>query len=128
MINILGKVAPGLHEYLQEGVDIAHRLGPKRKDGFHRSLIILFALRRIRDAVWKSGKGCKFLRTTAASHRVDRVAREKPWPLVEKASKEGKKASFLGPCALIEGKKIDHLDIDCSLFLRKMKRTVIQLC
>ena len=117
VIDILGKVAPGLQEYLHEGIDIVHRLGPKRKDGSHRSLIVLFALRRIRDAVWKSAKGCKFLRDnklrlTEALSPEDRVAREKLWPLVEKARKEGKKASFLGPYALIEGKTIDHLDMN----------------
>ncbi|CAL8343228.1 unnamed protein product [Merluccius merluccius] len=116
VFDILRKVAPGLCEYLQEGVDIAHRLGPRRKDGSHRSIIILFALRRIRDAVWKSARGCKFLRNnrlrlTEALSPEDRLAREKLWPLVEKARKEGKKASFLGPYALIDGKKIDHLDI-----------------
>ncbi len=98
-INILGKVALGLHEYLQEGVDIVHRLDPKRKDGSHRSLIILFALRRVRDAVWKSAKGCSFLqdnklRPTEALSPEDRVAREKLWPLVEKARKEGKRRPF----------------------------------
>lgn len=110
VINILGKVAPGLHEYLQEGDDIVHRLGTKRTDGFHQSLIILFD-------DWKSAKSCKFLQDnkmclTEAPCPEDRAAREKLCPLVEKARKEGEKASFLGPYALIEGKKIDHLDIN----------------
>ena len=106
VINILGKVARGLHEYLQEGVNTVHRLGPKRKNGSHWCLIILFTLRHIPDAVWRSAKGCKFLwdnklRITETLSPEDRVAREKLWPLVEKARKDGKKASFLGTYALI---------------------------
>lgn len=117
VITIIGKVAPGLQEYLEEGIDIAHRVGPKKQDGPHRSVIILFALRRIRDAVWKSAKGSKFLRDkklrlTEALSPEDRIAREKLWPLVKKAREEGKKASFLGPLALIDGKKINCADID----------------
>lgn len=70
---------------------------------------------RVCDAIWKSAKGCSFLRDsklrlTEALSPEDQVAREKLWPLVEKARKEDKKASFLGSYALIEGKKIDHLD------------------
>jgi hypothetical protein len=116
----MGKVAPGLCEYLEEGVDIVHRVGPRKHDSPqtpHRSIIILFALRRIRDAVWKCAKGCRFLRDnklrlSEALSPEDRLAREKLWPLVKKAREEGKEASFLGPFALIDGKKIDHLDIE----------------
>ncbi|XP_073326903.1 protein NLRC3-like [Pagrus major] len=39
------------------------RLETLRKDGSHRSLIVLLALRRVRDAAWKSAKGRKFLRS-----------------------------------------------------------------
>ena len=84
-IDVMGKVAPGLCEYLVEGVDIVHRVGPRKHDGPqtpHRSIIILFALRRIRDAVWKCAKGCRFLRDnklrlSEALSPEDRLAREK---------------------------------------------------
>uniref|UniRef100_A0AAV2L2R3 Uncharacterized protein n=2 Tax=Knipowitschia caucasica TaxID=637954 RepID=A0AAV2L2R3_KNICA len=116
VIIVLGKVAPGLQVYLEDGVDIAHRLGPKRTDGSNRPVIILFALRRILDAVWKCAKGCKFLRDnklrlTQALSPEDRLAREKLWPLVDKARKEGKRATLIGPFALIDGKKINHWDV-----------------
>ncbi|KAG1925882.1 hypothetical protein F2P79_025226 [Pimephales promelas] len=120
VITVIGKVTPGLQEYLEEGIDIAHRVGPKKQDGPqtpHRSVIILFALLRIRDAVWKSAKGSRFLcdkklRLTEALSPEDRIAREKLWPLVKKAREEGKKAYFLGPLALIDGIKINYADID----------------
>jgi hypothetical protein len=84
-IDVMGKVAPGLCEYLEEGVDIVHRVGPRKHDSPqtpHRSIIILFALRRIRDAVWKCAKGCRFLRDnklrlSEALSPEDRLAREK---------------------------------------------------
>lgn len=104
VINIFVKVAPVVHEYLEEGIDIAHPVGPKKPDGPHRSIIILFALRRIRAALRKNAKGCTFLRDnklriTEALSSEDRSAREKLWSLVRKAREEGKKASFLGPFA-----------------------------
>ncbi|MEQ2186556.1 hypothetical protein GOODEAATRI_029787 [Goodea atripinnis] len=43
--------------------------------------------------------------------REDKEAREKLWPLVKKAREEGKKSSFRGPSASINGKQIDHPDI-----------------
>lgn len=115
-INILGKVVPGISERMEDAVDIAHRLGPRRNDGAHRSIIILFALRRYRDAVWQAARGCKFLRDnklrlTEALSPEDRVAREKLWPLVKKARDEGKKASFRGSFALIDGKRFDFADV-----------------
>lgn len=102
VINIFGKVAPGLHEYLEEGIDTAHPVGPKKPDGPHRSIIILFALRCIRDALWKNGKGCKFihdnkLRITEALSLEDRSAREKLWPLVKKSKGGREKGIFPQP-------------------------------
>lgn len=115
-IDVLGNVVPGISDNLEEAVDIAHRLGQRRKDGSHRSIIILFALRRIRDTVWQSARGCKFLfdnklRLTEALSPEDRAAREKLWPLVKKARDEGKKASFRGAFALIDGKRLNFSDV-----------------
>ncbi|KAJ8003279.1 hypothetical protein DPEC_G00167770 [Dallia pectoralis] len=95
VINILEKVAPRVRDKLKEGVDIVHRIGPRRQDGSKRSIIILFALRLLRDAVWREAK----------------AAREKLWPLVKKARDEGKKASFRGPFVFINGKKIDSAEV-----------------
>ncbi len=98
-IDICGRVAPGIRDGLNQGVDIAHRLGPARDDGNARAIIILFAFRRVRDAVWRAAKRCKFLEdnglhlTEPLSPEV-RAAREKLWPLVKEARDAGKKASF----------------------------------
>lgn len=115
-IDILSNVVPGISERMEDAVDIAHRLGPRRKDGTCRSIIILFALRRYRDTVWQAARGCKFLRDnklrlTEALSPEDRVAREKLWPLVKKARDEGKKASFRGSFALIDGKRFDFVGV-----------------
>ncbi|KAL1261292.1 hypothetical protein QQF64_006557 [Cirrhinus molitorella] len=109
-IDICGKVAPGIRDGLSQGVDIAHRLGPARDDGKARAIIILFAFRRVRDAVWRAARRCKFLednglRLTEPLSPEDRAAREKLWPLAKAARDAGKKASFRSSFALIDGKK-----------------------
>lgn len=81
-IEVLSNVVPGISDYLEDAVDIAHRLGQRRKDGTHRSVTILFALRRFRDIVWQAARGCQFLfenklRLTEALSPEDRAAREK---------------------------------------------------
>lgn len=116
VIDVLSNVVPGISDDLEGAIDIAHRLGPKRGDGSHRSIIILFALRRFRDTVWQAARGCKFLfekklRLTEALSPEDRIAREKLWPLVKKARDEGKKASFRGSFALIDGKRFNYVDV-----------------
>ena len=116
IIEILGKVAPNIRDSLKDGVDIVHRIGQRRQDGSNRSTIILFAMRRFRDAVWKEARGSKFLldnnlRLTEALSPEEKAAREKLWPLVKKAREEGKKASFRGLFVFINGKKIDCSEV-----------------
>ncbi|KAL0203733.1 hypothetical protein M9458_001751, partial [Cirrhinus mrigala] len=116
VINILGNVVPDISERMEETVDIAHRLGPRKKDGTCRSIMILFAFRRYRDIVWQSARDCKFLRVnklrfTEALSPEDRVAREKLWPLVKKARDEGKKTSFRRSFALIDGKRFNYASV-----------------
>ncbi|KAL1250572.1 hypothetical protein QQF64_018368 [Cirrhinus molitorella] len=79
VIKVLGNVVPGVSERMEDAVDIAHRLGPRKKD--------------------------------EALSPEDRVAREKLWPLVKKARDEGKKASFRGSFALIDGKRFDYVSV-----------------
>ncbi|MEQ2182232.1 hypothetical protein GOODEAATRI_020190 [Goodea atripinnis] len=114
--DILGSTAPKLRTDLEDGIDIVHRMGQRRQDQSCRPTIILFALRRVRDAVWREAKGSKFLfdnklRITEALSPEDKEAREKLWPLVKKAREDGKKASFHGPFAFINGKKIDPPEV-----------------
>lgn len=116
ILNILGRIAPGVGVELQDSVDIVHRLGPKRTDGKSRSIIILFSQHRIRDIIWSAAKGCKFLidnklRLSEPLSPEDRATRDKLWPLVKKARDEGKKATFRNSCALIDGKQIFYSDV-----------------
>nr|XP_033488804.1 serine/threonine-protein kinase rio2 [Epinephelus lanceolatus] len=87
IIDILGNTAPKLRNNLEEGLDIVHRAGQWRQDGSSKSTIILFPLRRLRDAIWRETKGSKFLidkklRITEALSPEDKAAMEKLWPLV----------------------------------------------
>lgn len=116
VINVLGNVVPGISERMEVAVDIVHHLGPRRKDGTNRSIIILFALHHYRDTVWQAARGCKFLRDnklrlSEALSPEDRVAGEKLWLLVKKARDEGKKVSFRGSFALIDGKRFDFANV-----------------
>lgn len=113
IIGILQKVVPDAPVNFEAGVDIVHRLGPKT--GKTRSIIIMFSLRRVRDAVWQAVRRCKFLKDnnltiTEPVPPEDRAAREKLWPLVKKAREEGKRASFKDSYALIDGKKFNYAD------------------
>lgn len=115
VIEILARVTPGIRDGLQVGVDIVHRLRPKEQ-GKNRAVIILFAARRVRDTVWLAARNCGFLREnnlrfTEPLSPEDRVARNKLWPLLKKAREEGKKASFKGSFALIDGKKFPFSEV-----------------
>lgn len=115
VIKVLGKISPKIAEKLPEVVDSVHRIG-KRKDGnAARGVIIQFSMRHFRDIVWRDAKGSKFLEEAHLRLKEDlspdeRAARAKVWPLVQKAREEGKRASFIGAFAYIEGKKI-NIDI-----------------
>lgn len=103
-------------DLLDVGVDVIHHLGPPPTDAKCRSIIIGFSLKRVRDAIWQASKKCKFLilnklSITEPIPPEDRAAREKLWPLVEQARKQGKKASFKDYFALIDGKRYDYSKI-----------------
>lgn len=117
VIEVLQQVATDISvDLLDAGVDVVHRLGPPPTDEKCRSIIIRFSFRRVRDAIWQASKKCKFLlhnklSITEPLPPEDRVAREKLWPLVQKARKQGKKASFKDSHALIDGKRYDYAEV-----------------
>lgn len=116
-MDILSKVAPQINDKMALAVDIAHRLGTMKKVGSPRTIIIRFTMRFYRDIIWREAKNSGFLRDNnlrikEALTPEDAAAREKLWPLVKKARDEGKRASFRGPFAYIEGKKIDCLEVN----------------
>lgn len=116
VIDIFGKMAPDIRDGLNDGVDIAHRLGPAKNDGKARAIIVMFSLRRLRDTIWRAARRCKYLddnglRFTEPLSPEDRAAREKLRPLVKAARDAGKKASLGSLFALIDGKKHFFSDV-----------------
>lgn len=110
VIRICQKVAPEEAERLPHAIDTVHRLGDKTEDR-HRSIILQFCSRVVRDAVWRAAKECAFLQQNNLRFaedlcKADRESRKALWPLVEKARKKGKKAYFVGGRAFIDKKEI----------------------
>lgn len=114
-INHLARVVPRIKDKLEEAVDVVHRVGKQRPDGSPRHIIIRFAIRRYRDIIWMEAKNSIYLRENVSSYvkeslsKADIESRNKLWPLVLAARKEGKKAGFSGPFAVINNKRIDAI-------------------
>lgn len=88
-------VAPELTTKMSEAVDVAHRLG-RPVSGRARAVIILFALRWVRDSIWKSAKNSDYLKERKLRFGEDLTKEEKAsrallWPYIQKARNEGKK-------------------------------------
>lgn len=110
-INHLARVVPRIKDKLEEAVDVVHRVGKQRPDGSPRHIIIRFVTRRHRDIIWMEAKNSIYLRENAiyvkeSLSRADIESRNKLWPLVLAARKEGKKAGFSSPFAVINNKRI----------------------
>lgn len=112
LIDLFGKVSPEVADQLVYTLDIAHRLGP-RSEGARsgRRIIVQFLSRNVRDQIWRDARTSAILkerniRIVEDLTQSTKDARNKLWPLVERARKEGKRAGFRGPFAYIDGKKI----------------------
>lgn len=85
---------------LKDNIDIVHRLGRYDKEQKKpRATIIRFSNRTTRALIWRRAKGSAFLsenrlRFTEDLTAADRSSRQKLWPLIDAARKEGKKAHF----------------------------------
>lgn len=111
-INHLARVAPRIKDKLEDAVDVAHRVGKQRSDGSPRHIIVRFVARRHRDIIWMEAKSSIYLRENGLAikeslSKADVESRNKLWPLVQAARKEGKKAGFSGPFAIIDNRRID---------------------
>lgn len=116
VIGILTRVVPLSVERLRETVDTVHRLGKKANaatsNNMARAIIIQFAMRTVRDDVWKRSKDanvCKEMRIRFKEDfsKEDREARSKLWPLVEEARKKGRRAFLKEGYAMIDNQRID---------------------
>lgn len=110
-IGHLARVVPRIKDKLEDAVDVVHRVGKLRSDGSSRHIIIRFATRRHRDIIWMEAKSSIYLRENGLHikeflSKSDIESRNKLWPLVQAARKEGKKAGFSGPFAVINNKRI----------------------
>ncbi len=110
-ISHLARVVPWIKDKLEEAVDVVHRVGKQRSDGSPRHIIIRFVTRRHRDIIWMEAKSSIYLRENGLHikeflSKADIESRNKLWPLVQAARKEGKKAGFSGPFAVINNKRI----------------------
>lgn len=114
IVGILTRILPVSVDKIRETVDTVHRLGRRNDVATNmlpRPVIIQFALRTVRDEVWRRSREAKVckdmgIRFKEDFSREDREARAKLWPKVEEARKNGKKASLREGYALIEGKRI----------------------
>ncbi|KAK7929944.1 hypothetical protein WMY93_006339 [Mugilogobius chulae] len=111
VVDLFSQVSPSIAAHLPLTLDIAHRLGPRSGEAnANRRIIVRFLSRAHRDQVWRDARTSELLRERKITVSEDltqqtKDERNKLWPLVEKARKEGKRAGFRGAAAFIEGKK-----------------------
>lgn len=117
MVDLLSQVSPDIAGQLAFSVDVAHRLGPRLGEArSNRRIIVQFLSRTHRDKIWKDARTSTVLKERKIKIFEDltqdaKDARNKLWPLVEQARKEGKKAGFRGHFAHIDGKRVTVNDI-----------------
>lgn len=92
-------------------VDTVHRIGQPGENRGPRPVIIQFTMCTFRQKFWRASMNAtvmkkKKLRLSEDLTYWERQCRKKLWPLVDKARKEGKKTTWRGPDAIIDGKKV----------------------
>lgn len=110
IMKLFAALVPEEKEKIGFLVDTVHRVGVPR-DNANRPVIIQFTMRNFRDKIWKVSRENEILREKKLMLKedlthADRMERNRLWPLVEAARKQGKRASFRGPDSYIEGKKV----------------------
>lgn len=110
VIDVCQHLLPEDKDRLSSAVDTVHRLGRKQPNK-NRGIILQFASRFFRDAVWRAAKDSAFLRENNIKisedlSLADKERRNKLWPAVEKARKDNKRAYFIGSRAFVEGNEI----------------------
>ncbi|KAI2660207.1 Coiled-coil domain-containing protein 159 [Labeo rohita] len=80
-----------------------------------RRIIVQFLSRNVRDQIWRDARTAAILKERKIRIFEDltqstKDARNRLWPLVEQARKEGKRAGFRGPFAYIDSKRISAKD------------------
>lgn len=112
IIDICQQILPTLKEKLPDSIDVAYRLGKKRRDDLKpRVIIIRFISLRHKQELWKAAKNCAFLKAKGLRFaedlsEEDRENRNKLWPKIKKARDDGKTAYFVGGRGFINGIEI----------------------
>lgn len=110
--NICCAVIPSSQEKITGDIDMAYRLGKKTgATDRPRTTFIRFTSISTRDLLWRAAKRSEYLRNNKLRFAEDltsedKALRNKLWPIIEAAKKEGKKAHFAGIRVIIEGKEV----------------------
>lgn len=118
VINICCAMIPDSQQKIRDDIDIVHRLGRHQGNlNRPRTTIIRFTNRSTRDLLWRVAKRSEYLknnklRFTEDLTAEDKATRNKLWPIIEAAKKEGKKAHFAGTRVIIDGREIRPEQLD----------------
>lgn len=112
VMHICRAIAPELGNLLHLHIDVSHRVGRRTEDKV-RPVITRFTSRATREMVWKRAKNADYLTSRKIRFGEDLTSRDKEtrnklWPHIETARKEGKKAFFRGAKAIIDGKELRY--------------------
>ncbi|XP_061682733.1 uncharacterized protein si:ch211-196c10.15 [Syngnathoides biaculeatus] len=111
VINICFSMLPGSQQKITDNIDMTHRLGKYQSSQNQlRTTIIRFTNRSTRDLLWRVAKKSEYLknhklRFTEDLTAEDKAIRNKLWPMIEAARKNGKKAHFAGTRVIVDGKE-----------------------
>lgn len=111
VIQLFSEIAPDMERrQMDEAIDIVHRVG-RKEDNRSRHIVVLFIRRLVKEELWRRCKDSlvcreKGVRLAEMLPLEDREARNKLWPQIEQARRDGKRAYFRGPHGYIEGRQI----------------------
>lgn len=110
VIDICRAVVPESGDNFAHHIDVVHRVGRKSAEKV-RPIILRFTARSAKELLWKSSKGSEYLQSRKLRFGEDLTTKDKDtrnrlWPQIEAARKQGKKAFFVGAKAIIDGKEI----------------------
>lgn len=109
-IDICRAVVPEAADNFLHHIDIVHRVGRKTAEKV-RPVILRFTARSTKELLWKNSKGSEYLHSRKLRFAEDLTTKDKDtrnrlWPQIDAARKQGKKAFFVGAKAIIDGKEI----------------------
>lgn len=110
VLKILSQIALDDKSNLGFLVGTVHGVGCPSDGNKPRPVIIQFNMRTFRFKIWKESQNADImkkmnLRIAKDLNRSERECRNKLWPLVKQARKEGKKTRWQGPVVFIDGVK-----------------------